>query len=433
MLARLNTYHLPKLSSIFYRYNSTIYNTTNNKLPNKFGPPFEIPNHLHKKIKPIQPNDHYVSCTIFNQNGKITAVSKKYPKMLFLKNNHLFPRDLRKIDTSSIDVVPVIMIRESNAILVNLLHIKAIIKKDSVMVFDTSNSEIAKRLGIFMYDLELKLQSKTLLNSKFYEFRALETILISVMNYLEIEIKSYSQQCGLILSELEDEVDRSKLQKLLIKSKKLSSFHQKAILIRNVLEDLLENDEDLSGMYLTNPKTYNANTDLNDFEDLENILESYYRHCDEFVQQAGSLLNDIKATEEIINIILDTNRNSLMLFELKITVYTLGFTVATLLPAFYGMNLKNYIEDSNLGFGIIIVLSVIQGACITWFNFKKLHKVQKLTMMNNGLMIKPQRSFNYKLPLKKLFFGRGNKQFDRPTNNEKDVIWRMINDDKPLK
>ena len=136
----------------------------------------------------------------------------------------------------------------------------------------------------------------------------------------------------------------------------------------------MENDEDLAGMYLTDPKEFKPEEE--NYDEIELILESYYRQCDEFVQQAGSLLNDIKATEEIVNIILDANRNSLMLFELKITVYTLGFTVATLLPAFYGMNLKNYIEESNWGFGMVVVFSIVQGLAITWLNFKKLHKVQ---------------------------------------------------------
>ncbi|KAI5950872.1 MRS2 [Candida jiufengensis] len=380
------------------------------------------------RLKPIQPNDLYVSCTVFDSKGRITAVSKKFPKMQFLKENHLFPRDLRKIDTSSIDVVPMIMIRPSNAILVNLLYIKAIIKKNSVMVFDTSNSEVASKLGVFMYDLELKLKS----NTTTYEFKALESMLVSVMSYLEAEIKIYLQSCGQILSELENEVDRKKLQELLIRSKQLSSFHQKAVLIRDVLEELLENDEDLAGMFLSNP---NADT----FDELEMILESYYRQCDEFVQQAGSLLNDIKATEEIVNIILDANRNSLMLFELKVTVYTSGFTVATLLPAFYGMNLKNYIEDSNLGFGAIVVISIIQGLIITWFNFKKLHKVQKLTMMGtNDNPLKTTTSYKKSIKqnnslLYRVIFGSQSyrrKKLDRPTKKDQDVIWRMINDEK---
>lgn len=392
---------------------------------------------IYNRLKPITPNDSYVSCTIFDIKGNITAVSRKYPKMKFLKDNDLFPRDLRKIDTSSIDVVPLIMIRSPNCILINLLHIKAIVKKDNVMVFDTSTPSIATKLGLFMYDLEMKLKLPS--GNISYEFRALESILISVMSYLEADLKTHLQECGLILAELENEIDRNKLQDLLIKLKKLSSFYQKAVLIRNVLEELLDNDEDLAGMYLTNPIKYDpAIENPSDFADLEMMLESYYKQCDEFVQQAGSLINDIKATEEIVNIILDANRNSLMLFELKITVYTLGFTVATLLPAFYGMNLKNYIEESSYGFGAVVVFSIIQGILITLLNFRKLRKVQKLTMMGGagnplhhnsspiGLMNKDKWYY-------RLIYGGRITKYDRPTSKESDVIWRMINDDKPLK
>ena len=85
------------------------------------------------------------------------------------------------------------------------------------MVFDTSKSEVATKLGIFMYDLELKLKSPA--NNVCYEFRALESILVSVTSYLEAEIKLHRQQCGIILAELEDEVDRAKLQELLIRLK----------------------------------------------------------------------------------------------------------------------------------------------------------------------------------------------------------------------
>ncbi|CUM65962.1 uncharacterized protein PRCAT00003616001 [Priceomyces carsonii] len=387
----------------------------------------------YHKLEPITPNDSYVSCTSFDDKGNISAISKKFPKMSFLKQNGLFPRDLRKIDTSSVDVVPLITVRPPRAILINLLHIKAIIEKDAVMIFDTSNPAVASKLGVFMYDLEMKLKLQN--GNICYEFRALESILISVMSSLEAELKVHTANCGLILAELEDQVDRHKLQDLLIKSKKLSSFYQKTVLIQNVLEELLDNDEDLAGMYLSAPKKPGDG----DCEDLEMILESYFKQCEEFVQQAGSLLSDIKATEEIVNIILDTNRNSLMLYELKITVYTLGFTVATLFPAFYGMNLKNYIEDSAYGFGLVVLVSILQGVIITMINIKKLRNVQKLTMMGDTPKHKPHYTFgsmgflNIERWFRRLIYGNRATKFDHPTSKEADALWRMINDDRSLK
>lgn len=372
------------------------------------------------RLKPVLPNDAFVSCTIFDNHGTNTAISKRFPKMQFLKDHNLFPRDLRKVDTSVIEVAPQIMIRPPNTILINLLHIKALIKEDKVMIFDTSTPEIAARLGLFVYDLEQKLKVP---NNMPFEFKALETILINVMGYLEAELKVHIRNCGTILQELEDQVDRKKLQDLLIKLKGVQSYYQKVLLIKQVLESLLDNEEDLAAMYLSN-KSDNV-------EELENILESYYSHCDEFVQHSGSLVNDIKSTEDIVNIILDANRNSLMLFELKVTIYTLGITFATLVPAFYGMNLKNFIEESNVGFGAVVVGSLIMGVILTMFNIRALDKVQKLTRMGGS-----RKQMMNALPVNHKprhlwydYWRRGTK-YHHPTWKERHFLWRMMHDNK---
>lgn len=306
-------------------------------------------------------------------------MSQKFPKWAFLKDHNLYPRDLRKIDTTSVDVIPSIMVKPT-CILINLLHIKALIQKDSVFVFDTSNSEAAMKLGVLMYDLESKLSTSanTAHTAQLYEHRALESILMNVMTSLETEYKQHYSICGMILKDLEDEINRDKLRDLLIKSKNLTSYYKKSLLIRDVLDELLDSDEDLAGMFLSVHKTEN-----DDFADLEMLLETYYKQCDEYVQQSETLIQDIKSTEEIVNIILDANRNALMLFELKVTIYTLGFTIATLVPAFYGMNLKNFIEDSNWGFGCVFVFSVVSALAVTCSNFRALRSVKRLTMMNS--------------------------------------------------
>lgn len=378
---------------------------------------------LHNTLKPVVPLDVYISCTTFDSHGAITAVSKRFPKMKFLRDNNLHPRDVRKIDTSSIDISPSIMIRANNAIIVNLLHIKAIIKRDQVMVFDTSTDIGATRLGLFMYDLEMKLKTPY---GPPYEFRAIETILINIMTYMEDDLRAQTGDNNRILHQLEDQVDRKNLQELLIKLKKLARFHQKAQLIANVLDEVLDNDEDLAGMYLSQPPPAD-----HDYDDLEMILETYSNQCDELVQHLGLSLSDIKATEEVANIILDANRNQLMLFELKVTLYTLGFTVATLVPAFYGMNLKNYIEESEWGFGAVVVVLALQGLLITYYNFHKLRQVQRLTMMQSrpadSLVVSPQTRPSW---WRRLLFGDHCREYNPPTKRDADAIWRMINDDK---
>lgn len=449
-LSRIRSFHSSNPQLLFKHI---ISSKDSQKLPPPSPSNFNITDHtpdLTKIVKPITPNDSFVSCTVFDLNGNVIAVSKHFPKMKFLQEHGLYPRDLRKIDTSAIDIIPSIVVRD-NCILVNLLHIKALVEANKVMIFDTSNPSAASKLGLFVYDLEAKLKTPSTGWVQQYEHRALESILINVMTCLETELHHHLSVCGLILAELEDQIDRDKLRDLLIKSKALSTFYQKALLIRNVLDELLENDDDLSGMYLTEKLQSTITTppeERTDYGEVEMLVEAYYKQCDEFVQQSESLINDIKSTEEIVNIILDANRNSLMLFELKVTIYTLGFTVATLLPAFYGMNLKNFIEESQLGFGTVVGVSVILAFLVTSANFKTLRSVQKLTLMAPGTKSSAKQAFMKQTPPQppsssKPYASTAHKRFSLAQRfrlfrrkrlmgdqKQRDIVWKWLIEEK---
>lgn len=425
------------------RFNLTRFISTTDNSSSRL-PPTTRNNEL-LSLKPITPSDSYVSCTIFNGKGDVTAVSQKFPKWTFLRDHSLYPRDLRKIDTSTVDIIPSILVKP-HCIVVNMLHIKALIEREKVYVFDTANPSAAAKLGVLMYDLESKLSSRRgpTVNGvapQAYEHSALESMLINVMSDLETEYKMHHALCGHILSELENEVDRDKLRDLLIKSKDLSLFYQRSLLIREMLDELLENDDDLAGMYLEVKKS-----EEDDFADLEMLLENYYTQCDEFVQQAESLIQDIKSTEEIVNIILDANRNALMLLELKVTIYTLGFTVATLVPAFYGMNLKNFIEENNWGFFSVVLFSVTSALVVTAANFRALRSITRLTMLNNHSGARSQRhkqlATQYAeehIPLlwqrfkrwsSGMWHGKARSNHLRQGQEDRDVIWRWLLDDE---
>ena len=443
-------------------------------------------------LKPILPNDSLISGTIFDSKGNVVAVSQKFPKWQFLRDHNLYPRDLRKIDTSSVDVIPNVLVKPS-CIVVNLLHIKALIEKDKIYVFDTADPSFAIKLGVLMYDLESKL-SQNAANSAYkqsYEHSALESIFINVMSTLETEFKQHEGICTKILNDLENQINREKLRDLLIKSKDLTLFFQKSFLIRDVFDELLESDEDMAAMYLSGKKFKSTtpqqetqhhvdphrpitdNAEEVDITDIEMLLETYYTQCDEFVQHSESLIQDIKSTEEIVNIILDANRNSLMLLELKVTIYTLGITVATLIPAFYGMNLKNFIEESYLGFTGVVVMSLFLGVLITKANFRALQSVTKVTLMNSPttqeLISKgqhttaaaaeeaPRRKIRWS-PVGKItswpkfgnsescnnesawsrlknwcryiWFGKSGMKQDMWTDEERDIVWKWLTSDK---
>jgi magnesium transporter len=140
----------------------------------------------------------------------------------------------------------------------------------------------------FIYDLEDKLRQKQ--NSPAagglpYEFRALEAVLVR-------------KPVVRVLRELEEDIDRDKLRALLIYSKKLGTFEQKAKLVRDSIDELLEADDDLAAMYLTE-KSHDLMRGEDDHTEVEMLLESYHKLCDEIVQESGNLVSNIRNTEEM--------------------------------------------------------------------------------------------------------------------------------------
>lgn len=81
-----------------------------------------------------------------------------------------------------------------------------------------------------------------------------------------------------------------------------------------------------------------------------------------------------------IRAILDANRNSLMLLELKFSVWTLSVAVGTFLAGLYGMNLENFIEETNWGFWGVSAGSFLAIVVTIWWGLVRLRRVQRVRM-----------------------------------------------------
>lgn len=351
--------------------------------------------------------DNLMRCTVLDTHGTVEVVSGEFRRSELLSRHDLLPRDLRKLDVGVTSIVPSILVRK-NSILVNLLHIRALIQADLVLIFSAYGSTDSQTQSVFINDLSHKLRGNDDLNSPGstntnlpYELRALESIFVSVVSALEAEMQVLLTVVNGILNDLEINIDRNKLRHLLVQSKKLTAFLQKATLIRDAIEELLEHDENLEGLYLTAKKTRDQS--FSNSSEAEMLLESYYIHCDEIVQTIDNLVSNIRSTEEIINIILDSNRNSLMLLSLKFQIGTLGLGAGAFASGFYGMNLENFIEETNWGFALITgIASVVAITTIMW-SLSGLRKVQRMAMMSKQHKVKihtfansPMRSLEYK-------------------------------------
>ncbi|KAI1379859.1 cora-domain-containing protein [Hypoxylon crocopeplum] len=319
-------------------------------------------------------------CTEVDEKGEVILVDGEFKKSELIARFGLLTRDLRKIDSSNL---PHILVRPT-VILLNLLHLKVLIKYNCVLLFDVYGSKASYPQSAFMYDLQGKLRQKSSPSngSLPYEFRALEAVLQSVTQELEADFEAVRDPVIRILSELEDDIDRHKLRILLVLSKRVSTFEQKAKLVRDAIEELLEADDDLAAMYLTE-KTHDMHRQLDDHTEVEMLLESYHKLCDEIVQEAQNLVSGIRNTEDIVRAILDANRNSLMLLDLKFSVGTLGLAMGTFIAGLYGMNLENFIEETHWGFTAVTGASIIFSLLVCKYGLAKLRKVQRVKMQGD--------------------------------------------------
>lgn len=73
-----------------------------------------------------------------------------------------------------------------------------------------------------------------------------------------------------------------------------------------------------------------------------------------------------------------------MLLDLKFSIGTLGIATGTLLSALYGMNFKNFLEESDSAFIVVSSLCFVFSAIVCMYGLHKLRKVQRIRMWGEG-------------------------------------------------
>ncbi|EPQ53714.1 Mg2+ transporter protein [Gloeophyllum trabeum ATCC 11539] len=320
---------------------------------------------LDKVMKGRQPTDLMLRCTVLDSEGNVKTISGQFKKSDMCTEHGLNPRDLRKIDSRVPNLVATILVREQ-AFLVNILHIRALVKADCVILFDTYGSVDSRLHSVFLYHLEHNLKVKG--STSPYEFRALDSILLSVLSALEAEMVFIRNLVGGLLAELEDDIDHDRFKRLLHYSRRLASFQNRAKLVQQAIDEVLEQDEDLDAMYLTDKKNQKERHDHNE---LEVLLESFSKQVEEIVTEANNIDANVQSTQEIVELILDSNRNSLLALDLKVSIGTMGIGAGALVAGLFGMNLKSTLEESDYAFLGMTILSAVVAAAVSWAGLRR--------------------------------------------------------------
>jgi len=167
--------------------------------------------------------------------------------------------------------------------------------------------------------------------------------------------------------------------------------------VEEALEEVLEQDEDLTAMHLTDKKE-NRHRELSDHEDLEILLETFAKQVEEVVNEAENIQSNVQSTQEIVELILDSNRNALLSLDLQVSIWTMGLGVGTLLAGLFGMNLKSHMEENDFAFPIMSFLSVLFAVSFSAAALRKLARIRKIGLSPNA---RPKRKPWLPLPLRR--------------------------------
>jgi len=136
-------------------------------------------------------------------------------------------------------------------------------------------------------------------------------------------------------------------------------------------------------MYLSDKKN-GTSRNLSDHEELEVLLESFSKQVEEIVNEAENTQSNVQSTQEIVELILDSNRNSLLALDLKVSIYTMGIGIGTLVAGLFGMNLKSHMEEHDLAFAMMSVFSIVVALFFSYSGLWRLQKIRKIGLSGNG-------------------------------------------------
>ncbi|KFK40012.1 hypothetical protein AALP_AA3G318600 [Arabis alpina] len=363
-------------------------------------------------------------------------------KHTIMRRTGIPARDLRILDP--LLSYPSTVLGRERAIVINLEHIKAIITSQEVLLLNSNDpsvspfiDELQKRiLGHYHaikrqegenYEGETHTPargesgspqgdqgSEAMKDAKQsgskvlpFEFVALEACLEAASSSLESEAVRLESEAHPALDKLTSKISTLNLERVRQIKSRLVAMTGRVQKVRDELEHLLDDDEDMAEMYLTEKlaqkledssnasmnesdmeidlpegdeddrdesylrandahdilmsahsrnsrgthtsSTHSAMSNKYDVEELEMLLEAYFVQFDGTLNKLSTLREYVNDTEDYINIMLDDKQNHLLQMGVKLATATLVLNAFIAVAGVFGMNIhiNLFVEDKS--------------------------------------------------------------------------------------
>lgn len=252
--------------------------------------------------------------------------------------NSLTIRDLRQIDPD-FTAKPALWVRE-NALVISLEEVRALVFFDRMLLFDYEKASVVDLVRYLSSFLGGISASQHVFYVPF-EFRALDAILEYACYKLARDFASVRPKIQDALVALPHRITQEGLETLRQNEQELNIVYARTAKVQHAVQELLDEDEDMAGMYLTEKWRQPTRTRPQDsHEEAEALLETHLQTVDDLTTKAELLNSTIDDTEDLIEIHLDTMQNRLLLVDLLITGVTTVLAFGSMLTSIFGMNLQ---------------------------------------------------------------------------------------------
>ncbi|XP_011818167.1 PREDICTED: magnesium transporter MRS2 homolog, mitochondrial isoform X1 [Colobus angolensis palliatus] len=304
--------------------------------------------------------------TKFDKQGNVTSFEKK--KTELYQELGLQARDLRFQHVMSITVRNnrIIMRMEKYSL---LLEAVASILQNSVSFMERQTEQWLFR----ELPSQLSGEGQLVTYPLPFEFRAIEALLQYWINTLQGKLSTLQPLILETLDALVDpkhsSVDRSKLHILLQNGKSLSELETDIKIFKESILEILDEEELLEELCLSkwsDPQVFEkSSAGIDHAEEMELLLENYYRLADDLSNAARELRVLIDDSQSIIFINLDSHRNVMMRLNLQLTMGTFSLSLFGLMGVAFGMNLESSLEEDHRIFWLITGI-MFMGSGLIW-------------------------------------------------------------------
>ncbi|KAJ9671118.1 hypothetical protein PVL29_027217 [Vitis rotundifolia] len=234
-----------------------------------------------------------------------------------------------------------------------------------------------------------------------FEFRALEACLESACRCLESETQTLEQEAYPALDELTSNISTLNLERVRQIKSRLVAISGRVQKVRDELEHLLDDDNDMAEMFLTeklvrpsldqssikeelcndeleedDERTEESKSESNseifsgfkpNIEELEMLLEAYFVQVDGILQKLSDMSEYVGDTEDFINIMLDDKQNQLLQMGVMLSTANMIINAGIVVVGLFGMNITISLFDGGPSTKFLETSLGTLGSCVALY------------------------------------------------------------------